>query len=197
MTASAGQPRTDAELLRSVADADPSALESLYDRHAPWLLLRLQQRCSDPALVDDVLQDTFVSIWRSAGRFRGSDVGAWIWTIAARRLVDSLRSASAHGRLLSRLGLGRPPLEPSAEDQVLIAIAHGDLLDALNRLSPDMRAVMQAVVLDGLTTAEASDLLGIPRNTVKTRAMRARRQLRRELAALGFRPAHVPESSGG
>ena len=49
---------------------------------------------------------------------------------------------------------------------------------ALARLSPEMRAVVQATVLDGLTTREAAQLLGVPRNTVKTRLHRAKAQLR-------------------
>ena len=49
-------------------------------------------------------------------------------------------------------------------------------------LSPELRAVMQATVLDGLTTREAARLLGIPAGTVKTRAMRARAELRGALA---------------
>jgi RNA polymerase sigma-70 factor (ECF subfamily) len=65
---------------------------------------------------------------------------------------------------------------------VLAGVEHGDLAGALARLSPELRAVVQATVLDGLTTAEAGRLLGVPRGTVKTRMMRARRELRAELA---------------
>jgi RNA polymerase sigma-70 factor, ECF subfamily len=68
------------------------------------------------------------------------------------------------------------------EEELLLAVEHGDLAGALARLSPELRAVVQATVLDGLSTREASVLLGIPVGTVKTRAMRARRQLREELA---------------
>jgi RNA polymerase sigma-70 factor (ECF subfamily) len=63
-----------------------------------------------------------------------------------------------------------------------MGIEHGDLAGALDRLSPELRAVLQATVLDGLTTREAARLLGIPSGTVKTRLMRARRQLREGLA---------------
>jgi RNA polymerase sigma-70 factor (ECF subfamily) len=70
----------------------------------------------------------------------------------------------------------------SAEDEVLVGVEHGDLGTALGRLSPELRAVVQATVLDGLTTKEAAALLGIPQGTVKTRAARARRELREALA---------------
>jgi RNA polymerase sigma-70 factor (ECF subfamily) len=70
----------------------------------------------------------------------------------------------------------------SAEDEVLVGVEHGDLGAAVGRLSPELRAVIQATVLDGLTTKEAATLLGIPQGTVKTRAARARRELREALA---------------
>ena len=73
-------------------------------------------------------------------------------------------------------------VDRSAEEEVLLSVEYGDLAGALNRLSPELRTVMQATVLDGLTTKEAAHLLGIPRGTVKTRMMRARIQLKEELA---------------
>ncbi len=66
----------------------------------------------------------------------------------------------------------------SAEELVLLRVEHGDLGTAIARLSPELRAVIEATVLDGLSTKEAAQLLGIPVGTVKTRAMRARTQLR-------------------
>jgi RNA polymerase sigma-70 factor (ECF subfamily) len=64
---------------------------------------------------------------------------------------------------------------------VLLGVEYGDLGAALGGLSPQMRAVVQATVLDGLTTREAARLLGIPANTVKTRLHRAKAQLRHDL----------------
>jgi RNA polymerase sigma-70 factor (ECF subfamily) len=69
----------------------------------------------------------------------------------------------------------------SAEDQVLIAVQHGDVGGALGSLSPELRAVVQATVLDGLTCEEAGRMLDIPTGTVKTRMMRAKRELREAL----------------
>jgi RNA polymerase sigma-70 factor (ECF subfamily) len=172
----------DAALVQQVADGGTGALEELYRRHAPWLTLRLARRCADPMTVDEVVQDTFVAVWRNASRYRGSgEVAAWVWGIAIRRLVDAIR----------RRPPAANPLDPwmeeltvtqSAEERVLLGVEHGDLAGALARLSPELRAVICATVLDGLTTREAARLLGIPAGTVKTRMMRARRQLRKELA---------------
>jgi RNA polymerase sigma-70 factor (ECF subfamily) len=172
-----GEPSDQALLVR-VRDGDRGALRQLYERHAPWLVLRLGRRCADPGIVEEVVQDTFVVVWRSPDRYRGAgDVAAWIWGIAIRRLVDRLRRSRRAGRTLPWT---RP--EPSAEEEVLVGIQYGDLAGALERLSPELRAVLQATALDGLTMREASGLLGIPIGTVKTRLMRARAQLREALA---------------
>lgn len=170
----------DAALVRAVAAGDRRALEVLYGRHAPWLLLRLTRRCADRHLVDEALQDTFVAVWRGAQRWKGEgEVAAWIWGIAIRRLIDQLRGAPRPTAALDEATAGH---EPSAEERVLIGVEYGDLAGALQRLSPELRAVVQATVLDGLTTREAGHLLGIPPGTVKTRMMRAKAQMREALA---------------
>ena len=151
-------------------------MRELYDRHSTWLLVRLRRRCSDDTLAEDALQDTFVAVWRKPGSYNGTgEVGAWLWGIAVRRLIDILRRR-------------RPPVfspspaVTSAEDHVLLGVEHGDLAGALQGLAPELRAVVQATVLDGLTTREASRLLGVPQGTVKTRMARARVEMRGALA---------------
>jgi RNA polymerase sigma-70 factor (ECF subfamily) len=170
---------SDETLLSAVASGDRHALRVLYERHAPWLTLRLERRCADADVVDDAVQDTFVVVWRSAACYHADGaVAAWIWGIAIRRLIDALRRRPRREFVSNE----RVELECSAEEQVLLGVEHGDLAGALDRLSPELRAVVQATILDGLTTREASRLLRIPAGTVKTRAMRARIQLRGELA---------------
>jgi RNA polymerase sigma-70 factor (ECF subfamily) len=170
--------RSDPELLGAVADGDRQALRVLYDRHAPWLMPRLARRCSDSAAVDDAVQDTFVAVWRGAGKYNGQgDVAAWIWGIAIRRLIDALRRRPRSEILVAEVQERR-----CVEEDILLGVEHGDLGGALQRLSPELRAVVQATILDDLTSREAGRLLGIPAGTVKTRMMRARAQLREELA---------------
>jgi RNA polymerase sigma-70 factor, ECF subfamily len=172
----------DTALLRAVARGDEDALAMLYDRHAAWLTIRLSRRCDRPDVVDHAVQDTFLAVWRGAGGYRGhGDVAAFIWGIGIRRLIDGIRRDA---------GPRRPPLwrsaEPdvvgSAEDQVLVGIEHGHLGQALEQLSPELRAALEATVLDGLTCAEAGVLLGIAEGTVKSRCARARIALRAALA---------------
>jgi RNA polymerase sigma-70 factor, ECF subfamily len=170
----------DASLVHAVAAGERGALETLYARHAPWLILRLTRRCNDQQLVDEAVQDTFVAVWRGARRWNGDgEVAAWMWGIAIRRLIDQLRGRPRPTAQLVEADAG---WEPSAEDRVLLGVEWGDLAGALQVLSPELRLVVQATVLDGLTTREAGRLLGIPTGTVKTRMMRAKAQMREALA---------------
>ena len=171
------EPRSDAELLRAVADRDRSALRDLYDRHGPWLRARLARRCGDEGVVEEVVQDTFLAVWRAPRSYRGTgDVAAWLWGVGIRRLLAAVRP-----RRPLPLRLLLDPPAPSAEDVVLLGVEHGDLSAAVDGLSPELRAVVRAVVLDGLTSREAARLLGIPAATVRTRMARARTHLREAL----------------
>jgi RNA polymerase sigma-70 factor (ECF subfamily) len=159
---------TDADLLAAVAAGDRRALESLYHRHSRWLLLRLQSRCDDDELVDSALQDTFISVWRSARQFRPElgEVGGWLWSIALRRLIDHLRRRP-HPTPVARVPEPEPLPAPGTRTY-----------DLLSRLPADLHAVVSAVYIDELTTAEAAVLIGIPKGTVKSRLSRARDLLR-------------------
>jgi len=173
----------DAALVRAMAAGDEAALRVLFTRHLPWLRARLTRRCGDPDVVADVLQDTFVAAWKGARRWRGDgEVAAWLWGIAVRRLVSRLRSRP------ERLAAPTAEVEAvdertlsSAEELVLLGVEHGDLAAALRRLSPQLRAVIEATVLDGLTTREAAQLLGLAQGTVKGRIRKAKAQLRQDL----------------
>lgn len=178
-----GEP-DDQTLLRGVAVGDESSLAALYERHAGWLLLRMSRRCASTDIVDQALQDTFLALWRQAARYRGDGpVSAFIWGIGIRRLIDSIRRNEMNNRaeLLGWLPWARADLVQSAEEEVLLGIEHGLLGPALARLSPELRSVMQATVLDDLTYEEAGRLLGVPVGTVKSRCHRARLELREAL----------------
>ncbi|MDX2679508.1 RNA polymerase sigma factor [Streptomyces sp. NY05-11A] len=187
---------TDAVLLRAVAGGDSAALAALYDRHAGWLHARLTRRCADPEVAREVLQDTFVTVWRSAGGHRGGEAGGWLWTIAARRLVDARRVQERAARVEAAQAEDWPsPVAASAEERVLAGLEFGDVGTALDRISPELREVLRATVVDGLTTREAARLLGIPEGTVKSRSTRARAELRAALAQLNTNPS--PTTAGG
>ena len=139
------------------------------------------RRCNDREVVLDVLQDSFVVVWKEAAKWRGDgEPAGWLWGIAFRRMVSRLRRR--RDAILvpdwDELAVGRTT---SVEDQVLTGVEYGDLHGAMVKLSPEMRSVVQAVILDGLTTRETSRLLGIPENTVKTRLHRAKAHLRQSV----------------
>ena len=170
-------------LVRRTARGDRAAFEELYRRTAPWLAVRLRRRCTDEQIVAEVMQETYLAIWRAAGSFAGSSAGGsavgWVWTIAARRLVDAFRRRAHHAQ--------PPPaaafdVAPAAEEEVLAGTVGDEMGDALRTLAPELRQVLQAMVLDGLTVRETAVLLGLPEGTVKTRARRARIALREALS---------------
>jgi RNA polymerase sigma-70 factor, ECF subfamily len=173
--------RSDDELLRSAGLGDRGAFEAYYRNNAPWLEIRLRRRCADEDVVLDVLQETFLAVWRASGSYRGSGQSAgWLWTIASNRLIDAYRRKAVRPKKTEE------PREyhvqsPSAEDLALGLSLDSDMVLALERLSPELRVILQATVLDGLSVRETAVLLDIPEGTVKSRALRARRQLREAL----------------
>jgi RNA polymerase sigma-70 factor (ECF subfamily) len=183
--------RDDSTLLRAVAGRDEEALAALYDRHAGWLTVRLTRRCARPDVVDHAVQDTFLAVWRKPDSYRGDgDVAAFLWGIAVRRLIDAIRRDGKASQP-SPWRSTEPDVVVSAEDQVLVGIEHGQWGPALADLSPELRAALEATVLDGLTCAEAAVLLGVAEGTVKSRCHRARVALRAALAEQAG-PLHPP-----
>jgi RNA polymerase sigma factor, sigma-70 family len=173
--------------VRLVAKGDRAAFEELYRRTSPWIAARLRRRCADDAIVAEVMQETYLAVWRAAGAFAGMSVNGtaigWLWTIAARRLVDAFRRRAHHARDAEALqALGGPEHAPAAEDEVLARTVDGEVGDALRGLAPELREVLQAMVLDGLTVRETAILLGLPEGTIKTRARRARLAMREALS---------------
>lgn len=180
---------TDAELLRRVAGGEEPALRLLFERHGAWLLLRLRHRTPDHDLATEALQDAFLAAWRNARTFRGEgDVGAWLWGIAIRQLISRLRARRRTIPVPSHVISAISPVVRSAEDELLLSYEHGDVGTALRALSPELRAVLRATVVDGLSSREAAELLGLPQGTVKSRLRAAKAQLRRQL---------VPFEEGG
>ncbi|KND35196.1 RNA polymerase sigma factor [Streptomyces acidiscabies] len=175
---------SDAELLDAVAEGDRDAFEELFRRFAPWLRGRLRQRCADHALVDEVVQDVFVEVWRRRERRgdRVGDVSGWLWRAGSHRLIDARRAHERRGRLLARLARlpGRHAASP--EDQLMTELGDGALA-AVEHLPADLRAVVRATTLEGLTVQETAERLNIPPGTVKSRASRARRLLRERLTS--------------
>jgi RNA polymerase sigma factor (sigma-70 family) len=175
---------SDVELLALVAQGEESALRELVDRHSAWLLLRLKRRTSDADLALEAMHDTFVAVWRKPTSFRGDgDVGAWLWGVAIRQLISRLRKRAAPLPFAAQVISSLSPTVRSAEDELLVAVEHGPVGDAMRTLSPELRQALRATVVDGLSTREAAALLGIPQGTVKSRVRIAKSRLREQLLA--------------
>jgi RNA polymerase sigma-70 factor (ECF subfamily) len=171
----------DRQLVAAVSSGDEAALVELYDRHAPWLSVRLLRRCNNSDAVAEALQDTFLGVWRTAGKWRGEgEVAAWVWGIAIRRLISLLRrtDTSRNGSVLTPV---TEPVAPSAEELALLAVEYGDVGSALESLAPELRAVIQLTVLDGLTERDTARALGLPLGTAKGRIRKAKRVLAEQL----------------
>ena len=174
----------EAELVRRVAGGDRAAFDELYRRTSPWLAVRLRRRCADDDVVADVLQETYLAVWRAAGSYAGSvtegSAVGWLWTIAANRLVDAFRRRARQERVPTVALLDTTA--PAAEDEVMANRVDQNFEQALLRLPPELRQVLQAMVLDDLSVRQTAVLLGMPEGTVKTRARRARMALRKALS---------------
>jgi RNA polymerase sigma-70 factor (ECF subfamily) len=179
----------DDELIASLAGGDDTALRQLFDRHAPWLAARLRNALP-PDDVEDVLQETFLAVWKNARGYRprGSPA-AWLWVIARNQAALLLRRRGpATEALLDEGPLGREPLDRGRPggDPAEAAAARTDLDVAAAAVlgppgCPD-REVWRLLYEEDRSVAEVAELMGVPEGTVKSRAHRARRLLR---AALG------------
>src|SRR5436190_15952305 len=102
-----------------VSRGDRAAFAELYRRTSPWLAVRLRRRCADDQVVAEVMQETYLAVWRAAGGFAGSAVDGsavgWLWTIASHRLVDVFRRQARQAELPPQV----PPHAPAAEEVAL------------------------------------------------------------------------------
>jgi RNA polymerase sigma-70 factor, ECF subfamily len=170
----------DGALLKAVGEGDPGALRELFERHAAWVAVRLRRAIPDHE-VEDVLQETFIAVWRSARTYGGEGaVGGWIWGIARRKAAMWARSN------------GRPhfPLDDMMTDSVAhddveaVAVRGADLATAMAALGPaggGGQELVRLVYVEDRPLSEVADVLGIPTGTVKSRLFRARRILRSAL----------------
>ncbi len=157
-------------------------LYGLYGRRLYALGLHLLH---DSGLAEDLVQETFVRLWRSAGRFdpARSSVRTFVYTLARRAAVDLWRRTSR----VATAGGEVPDLEDeisgTAFDEVVMRLDIGEALAALSRAH---REVLELAYYGDLTQAQIAERLGIPVGTVKTRTLYALRALSKELKERGL-----------
>lgn len=165
----------------SAADRDRAVLE-LYDRYGSRLYgigLRLLR---DRGLAEELVQETFIRLWRSAPRFdaRRGSVATFVFTIARRTAVDLQRRVSSRplAELDERELTRREALGPAEFDQVVVGL---EVREALDAISVEQRIVLELHYHEDLTQQQIADRLGLPLGTVKTRTFYGLKALKSEL----------------
>jgi len=177
----------DEELIARIRAGEDAALRDLVFRHTPWLGARLRAVLSR-ADAEDVLQETFLAVWRGASGYRGEgEVGGWLWGIARRQTALFLRRRGPGDLLavpveqLAATAAGLGGRYESGADPAQVALARAQLAEAVAALGPEGgadREVWHLMYVEDRPVAEVARMLGVPPGTVKSRAHRVRRVLR-------------------
>lgn len=180
-------PSTDpdlAGLLTASAQGDQDAFATLYDRTSGRIHGLVVRVLRDHAQAEEVTQEVFLQVWRTAGSFdpaRGS-AQAWLLTLAHRRAVDRVRSAQSQSDrdLAYESRHDRPAPDPTAEEAE--GRLQGQLVrSAVQQLGPPHQEALELAYFEGLTHREVSERLGVPLGTAKTRIRDGLRKLRHQM----------------
>ena len=171
----------DDALIAALAHGDDTALRELFTRHAPWLAARL--RAILPAAdVEDVLQESFLAVWRGARRYRPEgSAGGWLGGITRRQAALWLRRRGPEGVPLAALDALACPGGQPADDPAEAAVSRAELAAAVRALGPEGSAsqeVWRLMYLEDRPVTEVAGLMGVPEGTVKSRAHRVRQLMR-------------------
>ncbi len=179
---------SDEALIASCAVDDSAALGALFDRHHRHLHRFIRRATGvDEEAAEDLLQETFVEVWRSAARFKGnSKVKTWIFGIAANVIRHHRRSESRRSNAMSKFDdLPKAVRAPCPEDIAAGRESLRRVQQALDRLSPERRIVFVMCDLEGIPGVEAARVLGVRPGTVWRRRHEARHALRDALKERG------------
>ena len=157
------------------------AVGELYDRYARRIFALGLSALGDRGLAEEVVQETFVRIWRAAGRYdpkRGAPA-SWIFTIARRVAIDLHRRAPC---TIAGEAPDAGALDANLEGLVLELTVR----DALDALGEQQREILELAYRQGLSQSEVAARLGIPLGTVKSRTFHALRALHAALTERGI-----------
>jgi len=180
-----GSPDT-ADLVGLVARGDEAAFSELYRRASSFVFGVALRVTRDSVLAQDVLQETFLQVWREAHRFdpvRGS-ARSWMLTIAHRRAVDRVRhEQTSHVRETAWALRSLDRDHDSVAEIVELRAEHRRVRTALESLSQLQREAVELAYVRGMTHTEVADELGIPLGTAKTRIRDGLLKLRESIGA--------------
>jgi RNA polymerase sigma-70 factor (ECF subfamily) len=172
---------SDNELLLAIAAGDRRALEALYlgyHRRLARFLSRFTPRYEN---VEEIINDTFMTVWQRAKDFRGeSQVSTWILAIAYRTALNSLRRQKNHAAAQSLADCPEQAVDPMLETDVQDWLNRG-----LDRLPIEQRLTLELAYHMGYSLEEIAAITGSPVGTIKARMFHARQKLREYLPALG------------
>ena len=173
--------KEDSQWLEAVARGDRQIYERLFRRYYARVYAFALRKVGDPQLAEEISSDTLLTVWTDAARFRGqSAVSTWILGIAYRKSLRAHRSRRRAFRLhepQADVETVADPEDESPERHVSDDVTFDRLGDAIAQLTEEHRNVLRLTAL-GHSCAQIADIVGCPRNTVKTRAFHARIRLR-------------------
>jgi RNA polymerase sigma-70 factor, ECF subfamily len=170
---------TDEDLLERVGRRDRAAFETLYGRYSRSVLGLAIRRLGDRGRAEDAVQETFTSVWRSAGTYRRERGRAapWLFTVARNSIADRGRAR----REPPAEAPDEPSLEAGPDEQAELSWLSWRVHGALQTLSDHERELVELAYWSGLSQSEIAELVGIPLGTVKTRTRTALARLAGEL----------------
>jgi RNA polymerase sigma factor (sigma-70 family) len=165
--------RSEAELMRQVAAGELGGLEALYDRYHAMAYALALRITAETGLAEDVVQDSFLGVWRNAGRYaetRGT-VRSWLLAIVRHRAIDAMRRQRASVALgeESEEALPANLTLPDIWPEVAGRLDGEKVREAIATLPPAQREAIELAYFDGLTQREIADRTGAPLGTVKSR----------------------------
>ena len=173
--------KSDSELLIAIAAGNRRALEHLYLGYQGRLARFLERFTQRHENIEEIINDTFMVVWRSAKDFRfASQVSSWIFGIAYRTWLNSIRRQKHHCGAQSFDDCREETVDPVLESEVQDWVMHG-----LNRLPDEQRLAMELACHMGHSLMEIAEITGAPIGTVKARMFHARQKLRQYLPILG------------
>ena len=184
----------DEILIARVVQGDRTALEVLYDRHAPMVLGISLKIIGDRAAAEDILQETFWRVWQNAVTYqpqRGTFTD-WLFRIARNLAIDVYRRRSVRPQAITEAGDADPILDrmpdPNMDvpEQAQSSLKAQQVRKALTILSPEQRQVIEMAYFQGLTRQEIAEATGEPLGTIHTRARLGLQKLREELKRAEF-----------
>lgn len=172
---------TDEGLIAACATGDRAARARLFERYVDDIhRFVLRMRATDRDMVEDLVQVTFLSAFQAAGRFRGDNLRAWLYGIAANQVRDYARREVRRKRALVAVADIVPRVSEPGSPSL---IAH--LPTAIAALPHDLRAALVLIDLEGERGRDAAAALGVPEGTLWRRVHLARKAVR---VALGGEP---------